>query len=62
MTTLYLKYKGSRNYLQGGDIYNAIDDLLSARFSGHLACLYSSDSHVIKLSCSLRNQMILRAL
>jgi hypothetical protein len=39
MTTLYLKYKGSRNYLQGGDIYNAIDDLLSARFSGHLACL-----------------------
>lgn len=39
MTTLYLKYKGSRNYLHGSDIYNAIDDLLNARFSGHLACL-----------------------
>jgi len=34
-----LKYKGSRNYLQGGDIYNAIVDSLASEFGGHAMCI-----------------------
>jgi len=34
-----LKYKGSRTYLQGGDIYNAIVEELSAQLEGYLARL-----------------------
>lgn len=39
MIQLNLKYKGSRNYLQGGDIYNAIVHELTLRLGGHLARL-----------------------
>ena len=31
-----LKYKGSRDYLQGGDIFNAVVHALSGKFGGHL--------------------------
>lgn len=34
-----LKYKGSRNYLHGSDIYNAINESLSIKFGGHLSRL-----------------------
>ena len=39
MTLLKLRYKGSRDYLHGSDIYNAIVDSLGNEFSGHLARL-----------------------
>ena len=39
MIDLKLKYKGSRNYLQGGDFYNAITDQLTNRLGGYLTRL-----------------------
>ena len=39
MTLLKLRYKGSRDYLHGSDIYNAIVDSLGNELSGHLARL-----------------------
>ena len=39
MISLKLRYKGSRNYLHGSDIYNAIVNSLGNEFTGHLARL-----------------------
>lgn len=39
METLYLKFKGSRSYLQGGDIYNAVSERLTERFDGYISRL-----------------------
>lgn len=39
METLYLKFKGSRSYLHGSDIYNVVSEKLMERFDGYIARL-----------------------
>lgn len=39
ITYLNLKYKGARTYLQGGDIFNALEDAFSVSESGYLSKL-----------------------
>lgn len=39
LITLHLKYKGSRTYLHGSDIFNALVDLFSETNSGYLSKL-----------------------
>ncbi|MFB1489889.1 MULTISPECIES: hypothetical protein [unclassified Thiocapsa] len=51
MIDFQLKFKGTRNYLQGGDIYNAIAEALSARFGGHLVRL--AFKHFARNQCQL---------
>lgn len=49
--SLILKYKGSRDYLQGGDLYNAIAETLSEQFGGHLVRL--AFKHFARNQCQL---------
>lgn len=51
MFDFQLQYKGSRNYLHGSDIYNAIDDALRTRFGGHLIRL--TFKHFARNQCRL---------
>ena len=39
MTSFSLKFKGSRNYLQGGDIFNALEVKFGSKESGYLSKL-----------------------
>ena len=51
MIDFELKYKGTRNYLQGGDFYNTINEMLSTRFGGHLVRLVFK--HFARNQCQL---------